>query len=155
MIDPFTALALAAGAVSNAKKLIAAGRDASSALSKFAGCCADINYISEKSKTPGLIATLTGSAEQQAMDAFTAHKKMQALRKEIETIILFQHGMQGVEEYKETLRKVRAQRRKTLYKKAELKAALIDWTIGILFTLVAISIFGGVVWLIGKKNGNW
>ena len=38
---------------------------------------------------------------------------------------------------------------------AELKAALIDWTIGILFTLVAISIFGGVVWLIGKKNGNW
>ena len=109
----------------------------------------------KKAKNPGLIATLTGSAEQQAMDAFTAHKKMQALRKEIETLILFQHGMQGVEEYKETLRKVRAHRRKTLYKQAELKAALIDWTIGILFTLVAISIFGGVVWLIGKKNGNW
>ena len=155
MIDPFTALSLAAGAVSNAKKLIAAGRDASSALSKFAGCVADVNYASEKAKNPGLIATLTGSAEQQAMDAFTAHKKMQALRKEIETLILFQHGMQGVEEYKETLRKVRAQRRKTLYKQAELKAAIINWTLGILFTMVAVSIFVGVVWLIGKKNGNW
>ena len=155
MIDPFTALSLAAGAVGNAKKLIAAGRDASSALGKFAGCVADVNYASEKAKNPGLLATLTGSAEQQAIDAFSAQKRLQTMKKEIETIIMFQYGPKGLEEYKETLRKVRAQRRKTLYKQAELKAAMIDWTLGILFTLVALSIFGFVIWLIGKKNGNW
>ena len=155
MIDPFTALSLAAGAVSNAKKLIAAGRDASSALSKFAGAVSDVNYAAEKSKNPGVFASLTGSAEQAAIDAFSAQKRLQTMKKEIETIIMFQHGPKGLEEYKETLRKVRAQRRKTLYKQAELKAAIIDWTLGILFTLVALSIFGGVIWLIGKKNGNW
>lgn len=155
MIDPFTALSLAAGAVGNAKKLIAAGRDASSALSKFAGAVSDVNYAADKAKNPGIFATLTGSAEQQAIDAFSARHRLQAMKKEIETIIMFQYGPKGLEEYKETLRKVRAQRRKTLYKQAELKAAMIDWTLGILFTLVALSIFGFVIWLIGKKNGNW
>lgn len=155
MIDPFTALSLASSAVSSVRQLISAGRDTSAALSKFAGAVSDINYATEKAKNPSLFATLTGSAEKQAMDAFTAHKKMQAMRQEIETLILFQHGVQGVEEYKDTLRRVRAQRRKTLYRQAELKAALIQWTLGILFTVAAVSIFGFIVFLMGKKNGNW
>ena len=43
MIDPITALSVAASAVTNAKKLIAAGQDATSAISKFAGAISDIN----------------------------------------------------------------------------------------------------------------
>ena len=75
MIDPITAISIAASAVSNIKSLMLAGRDASSALSKFAGAVSDVNYAADKAKNPGIFATLTGSAEQQAIDAFSAHKK--------------------------------------------------------------------------------
>lgn len=47
MIDPITALSVAASAVSNAKQLLAAGKDATSALSRFAGAVSDVNYAAE------------------------------------------------------------------------------------------------------------
>ena len=155
MIDPITAISVAASAVSNIKSLMLAGRDASSALSKFAGAVSDVNYCVEKSKNPGIFASLTGSAEQQAIDAFTAHKKMQALRKEVETLVMFTYGMDGLEEYKDTLRRVRAQRKKTAYRQAELKQALITWFFGGVIVLSGIVGLGLVLWMIGKQQGKW
>ena len=155
MIDPFTALSVAASAVSNIKSLMAAGRDASSALSKFAGAVSDVNYAADKAKNPGIFASLTGSAEQQAIDAFSAHKKMQALRKEVEMLVQFTYGMDGLQEYKETLRRVRAQRKKTAYRQAELKQALITWFFGTLIVLSGISGLGVVLYLIGQEQGKW
>ena len=155
MIDPITAISIAASAVSNIKSLMLAGRDASSALSKFAGAVSDVNYAADKAKNPGIFATLTGSAEQQAINAFSAHKKMQALRKEVETLVQFSYGMDGLEEYKDTLRKVRAQRKKTTYRKAELKQALITWFFGGLIVLAGIFGLGVVLYLLGKQQGKW
>jgi len=155
MIDPITAISIAASAVSNIKSLMLAGRDASSALSKFAGAVSDVNYAADKAKNPGIFATLTGSAEQQAIDAFSAHKKMQAMRKEVEMLVQFTYGMDGLEEYKETLRRVRAQRKKTAYRRAELKQALITWLFGGVIVLAGIFGLGVVLYLIGKQQGKW
>ena len=155
MIDPITAISVAASAVSNIKSLMLAGRDASSALSKFAGAVSDVNYAADKAKNPGIFATLTGSAEQQAIDAFSAHKRMQALRKEVEMLVQFSYGMDGLQEYKETLRRVRAQRKKTAYRRAELKQALITWFFGTLIVLSGIAGLGIVLYLMGKQQGKW
>ena len=155
MIDPITALSIAASAVSNIKSFMLAGRDASSALSKFAGAVSDVNYCVEKSKNPGIFASLTGSAEQQAIDAFTAQKKMQALRQEVETMVQFSYGMDGLQEYKDTLRRVRAQRKKTAYRQAELKQALITWFFGSVIVLSGIVGLGLVLYMIGKQQGKW
>ena len=155
MIDPFTALSIAASAVSNIKSLMLAGRDASSALSKFAGAVSDVNYAADKAKNPGIFASLTGSAEQQAIDAFSAHKKMQALRKEVETLVQFTYGMDGLQEYKETLRRVRAERKKTAYRRAELKQAMITWFFGSVIVLSGIFGLGVVLYMIGKQQGKW
>ena len=155
MIDPITALSIAASAVSNIKSLMLAGRDASSALSKFAGAVSDVNYAADKAKNPGIFASLTGSAEQQAIDAFTAQKKMQALRQEVETMVQFSYGMDGLQEYKDTLRRVRAQRKKTAYRQAELKQALITWFFGGVIVLSGIVGLGLVLWTIGKQQGKW
>jgi len=155
MIDPITAISIAASAVSNIKSLMLAGRDASSALSRFAGAVSDVNYCVEKSKNPGIFASLTGSAEQQAIDAFTAQKKMQALRQEVETMVQFSYGMDGLQEYKDTLRRVRAQRKKTAYRQAEIKETLIQWAVGLLAAAIGLGIFGVIVYFIGIKNGNW
>ena len=155
MIDPISALSIAASAVSSAKTLLAAGRDASGALSKFAGAVSDVNYAAEKAKNPGIFASLTGSAEHAAIEAFSAQKRIQAMRKEIETIIQFQYGPSGLKEYKDTLRRVREQRRKTEYRKAEVKEALIMWIVGGLVVLAGVAGLGAVLYFIGRQQGKW
>ena len=154
MIDPITAISIAASAVSNIKSLMLAGRDASSALSRFAGAVSDVNYAADKARNPGIFATLTGSAEQQAIDAFSAHKKMQALRKEVETLVQFTYGMDGLQEYKETLRRVRAERKKTAYRRAELKQAMITWFFGTLIVLSGILGLAATLYMIAKQQGK-
>ena len=155
MIDPITAISVAASAVSNIKSLMLAGRDASSALSRFAGAVSDVNYCLEKSKNPGIFASLTGSAEQQAIDSFSAHKRMQELRKEVETMVMFSYGLDGLQEYKDTLRKVRAQRKKTAYRRAEIKQALITWFFGGIIVLSGVVGLGIILYLIGKQPGKF
>ena len=155
MIDPISALSIAASAVSSAKTLLAAGRDASGALSKFAGAVSDVNYAAEKARNPSIFASLTGSAEQAAIDAFSAQKRLQAMKKEIETIIMFQHGPKGLEEYKDTLRKIRAQRKKTAYRKAEIKEALIMWVVGGIIVMAGVAGLAATLWAIGKQQGKW
>lgn len=155
MIDPITALSVAASAVSNAKSLLAAGRDATGALSKFAGAVSDVNYAAEKAKNPSIWKSLTGSAEAEAIEIFAAQKKMQAMKKEVEQIIGFTYGQKGLDEYKATLRQVRAQRKKNEYRKAEIKEALLAWTVGILATLAGLAGLGLLFWWIGKTQGKW
>jgi hypothetical protein len=155
MIDPITALSVAASAVSNAKQLLAAGRDATGALSKFAGAVSDVNYAAEKAKNPSIWKSMTGSAEAEAIEIFAAQKKVQAMKKEIEQIIAFSYGMEGLNEYKDTLRRVRAQRKKTAYRQAEIKEALLAWTVGILTALAGLAGLGLLFWWIGKTEGKW
>ena len=154
MIDPLTALSVAASAVSNAKSLLAAGRDATGALSKFAGAVSDVNYAAEKAKNPSIWKSMTGSAEAEAIEIFAAQKKVQAMKKEVEQIIGFTYGQKGLDEYKATLRQVRAQRRKTEYRKAEIKEAIITWVVGGLISILAIAAMAVVFWFIGKEQGK-
>ncbi len=155
MIDPLTALSVAASAVSNAKSLLAAGRDATGALSKFAGAVSDVNYAAEKAKNPSIWKTMTGSAEAEAIEIFAAQKKVQAMKKEVEQIIGFTYGQKGLDEYKATLRQVRAQRKKTAYRRAEIKEALLAWTVGILAALAGLAGLCLLFWWLGKKQGKW
>lgn len=155
MIDPLTALSVAAGAVSSVKQLMAAGQDATSALAKFAGAVSDVNYAANKAKNPGIFATLTGSAEEEAINAFSAQKKMQAYRRELETLIAFQYGPKGLEEYKNTLRSVREQRRKTAYRQAEIKETIITWSIALLVGLSGLAGLAIITWAIGRSEGRW
>jgi len=155
MIDPITALSVAASAVSNAKQLMAAGRDATSALSKFAGAVSDVNYAAEKAKNPSIWKSMTGSAEAEAIKIFAAQKKVQAMRKEIEQIIGFTYGQKGLDEYKDTLRRVRAQRKKSAYRKAEIKEAVIVWTLGTLIVLAGVTGLVLLLYVIGRNEGKW
>jgi len=155
MIDPITALSVAASAVSNAKSLIAAGRDATGALAKFAGAVSDVNYAAEKAKNPSIWKSLTGSAEAEAIEIFAAQKKMQQMRKDLETLISFTYGPKGLDEYKETLRRVRAQRKKTAYRQAEIKEAIIVWTLGTLVVVAGVAGLGILLYAIGRNEGKW
>ena len=155
MIDPLTALSVASTAVSQIQQLLSAGRDASGALAKFAGAVSDVNYAAEKAKNPSIWKSLTGSAEAEAIEIFTAQKKIQEMRNQVEQMIGYTYGETGLNEYKETLRKVKQQRQETQYRRAELKETLIVWTVGILATLVGIAVLSVAFYYIGHVQGKW
>ena len=155
MIDPLTALSVASTAVSQIQQLLSAGRDASGALAKFAGAVSDVNYAAEKAKNPSIWKSLTGSAEAEAIEIFTAQKKIQEMRNQVEQMIGYTYGETGLNEYKETLRKVKQQRQETQYRREELKETLIVWTVGILATLVGIAVLSVAFYYIGHVQGKW
>lgn len=154
-MDPISALAVAASAVSNAQTLIAAGRDATSALVKFAGAVSDVNHAAEKAKNPSIWKSLTGSAEAEAVEAFAAQKKITALRQDLERMIGYSYGATGLEEYKDTLRRVRAERERTAYRREELKEAFVLWSAGILAVVVGSLLLGTAVYFFGHSQGRW
>lgn len=154
-MDPITALSVAASAVSNVRSLMSAGRDATGAMVKFAGAVSDINRAAEKAKNPSIWKSLTGSPEAEAVELFAAQKKIQAMRVELETLISFTHGPKGLEEYKATLRRVKADRERTQYRREELKETLVLWVIGLFAVLSAAAVFGLVIYFWGRHLGRW
>lgn len=155
MVDPLTALSVASAAVSQMRTLINAGRDTSAAMSKFAGAWSDLNEAERRAKNPPWYHSFSGSMEQRAAEAFAAKKKGEALKKELENMIRFVHGPTGLDEYKNILRDMREQKRKSEYRKAEIKEAIIQWIVGILVGLCAIGILGTIMYFIGLDQGRW
>lgn len=155
MIDPLTALSVASAAVGQMRTLINAGRDTTSALTKFAGAWADINEAERQAKNPPWYKTFSGSLEEQAAQAFACKKKAEALKADLENMIRFIHGPKGLEEYKDILRNMRKQKEKTEFRKAKLKQAIIEWIFGVIVVLVACVILTTVIYVVGKGQGKW
>ena len=155
MIDPITALIIAAGAVSNIKTLMAAGQDASQHLAKFAGAWSDIQKAEESAKNPPWYKSFGSSLEKEAAEAFAAKKKGQELKKELESMIQFVHGPTGLKEYKDILRDMREQKKKHEFRKQQIKQSIVEWTVGILALVTGLAIVGFVLYLIGKNEGKW
>ena len=155
MIDPITALSVASTAVGQMRSLINAGRDTSQAMTKFAGAWADLNEAERRAKNPPWYKSFSPDLERQAADAFAAKKKGQELKKELESMIQFVHGPTGLKEYKDILRDMREQKKKHEFRKQEIKQSIIEWTVGILATVIGLAIVGFVLYLVGKNEGKW
>lgn len=155
MIDPLTALSIASTAVGQMRSLINAGRDTTQAMTKFAGAWADINEAERQAKNPPWYKTFSGSMEERAAQAFAAKKKAQELKKDLENMIRFVHGPSGLQEYKDILRDMKKQKEQTEFRKAKLKQAIIEWTLGTIIVVIAICIMVAVFWFIGKQQGKW
>lgn len=155
MIDPLTALSVASTAVSQIQQLLSAGRDASAAMSKFAGAVSDINYAAEKAKNPSVWKSLTGSAEAEAIEIFTAQKKVQEMRQQVETMIGYVYGEKGLTEYKEILRSVKKQRQDSVYRRQEIKETLLLWTVGILSFGSGGAGLAVLIYYLGQQQGKW
>ena len=115
----------------------------------------DINYAAEKAKNTSVWKTLTGSPEAEAIEIFTAQKRVQEMRAEIETMLGYVYGEKGLAEYKEILRKVKKQRQDTVYRRQEIKEALLVWTVGILAFVSGVAGLAILVYYLGQHQGKW
>lgn len=158
MIDPVTALATANAAFKGLQMMVAKGRDIEDCvgqLSKWAGAASDIAFLERKAKNPPWYKSFTGSPESEAIQIYAAQEKLQKQRLEIMRMVTYTGGTKGKEKYLEILRQVKEQRRKTMYRKQEIKQAAIEWIFGILVLVSGVGVLGLAFYFIGKKQGKW
>lgn len=150
MIDPITALSVAAGAVSNIKSLIAAGQDASQHLAKFAGAWSDIQKAEESAKNPPWYKSFSSSAESQAAEIFAARKKMQQMKAEVEQMIQLMHGPRGLEEYKTIVRETKKRREQQVYRAQKIKEKIISALLAFVIIIVGTGTIGTSLYFMFK-----
>ena len=145
-MDPVTALATASTAFNVIKRGFQASRDVESMYSdigKWLGAVSDINHAEKMSKNPPLFKKLFlgSSVEQEAMDAFAAKKKAQAMEDELRSWINMVHGPNAWAELLKMQSKIRKQRQEQLYAQAEFRSKVMNIVgIVLLCTLIIISI---------------
>tara|TARA_B100000900_G_scaffold414801_1_gene442568 strand:- start:1866 stop:2348 length:483 start_codon:yes stop_codon:yes gene_type:complete len=159
-MDPITALATASSAFNLIKKGFQAGRDVESMYSdigRWLGAVSDVNHAEKMSKNPPLFKKIFfgSSVEQEAMDAFAAKKKAQAMEDELRSWINMVHGPNAWAELLKMQSKIRKQRQEQLYAQAELRSKIMN-IIGI---ILLCTLIGGVIMYIGylfyqKRMGN-
>ena len=157
MIDPITAVGLATSAYNAIKQSVAVGRelqDITGQLGKWGKACSDFAFAEEQAKNPPWYQ-FKGSDTHSAIEIFAQKKKMSEMRKEIKSFISWTYGPSAWEEVLHIEAQMRKQRKEEVYRKAEFKRALIEWTVGILLVLAGIAGLALVLYFMGRNQGKW
>jgi len=156
-MDPVTAIAAASTAFGLIKKGFAAGRDIESMYSdigKWMGACSDVNHSVKMANNPPVFKKLFAgsSVEQEAMDAFAAKKKAEAMEEELRNWINLTHGPNAWQELLKMQVKIRKQRQETLYKQAELRRNILQVIGIILLGIVFVGSIVGTLWMLVQRG---
>ena len=140
-MDPLSALAVASTAFNVIKKGFQAGRDVESMygdIGKWMGAVSDVSHAEKMAKNPPLFKKLFkgSSVEQEAMDAFAAKKKAQAMEDELRSWINMVHGPNAWSELLKMQAKIRKERQEQLYAQQELRQNMLNITGVIIGSLV-------------------
>tara|TARA_R100000963_G_C4645957_1_gene110454 strand:- start:7816 stop:8292 length:477 start_codon:yes stop_codon:yes gene_type:complete len=156
-MDPVTAIAAASTAFSLIKKGFAAGRDVESMygdIGRWMGACSDVNHSVKMANNPPVFKKLFAgsSVEAEAMDAFAAKKKAEAMEEELRNWINLTHGPNAWQDLLKMQIKIRKQRQETLYKQAELRRNLIQVVGIILLGIIFVGAIIGTLWILVQRE---
>lgn len=144
-MDPISIMAAASTAYSAIKKAVELGQELegiTGQLSKWAGAISDLTYLEEKANNPSIWKSLSGSAEAEAVEIFSAKKQIEKQKQEIMTMIGYMYGKTGQDEYVKVLREVKKRREETVYRKEKLKETILTVLVG---SVVFLAGAGGLV----------
>ena len=118
------------------------------------GAVSDVNQAAKMAKNPPIFKKLFAgsSIEQEAMDAFAAKKKAEAMEDELRTWINLTHGPNAWNELLKMQGRIRKQRQETLYRQAEIRRNILQ-VIGII--LLGIAFVGaiiGTLWMLVQRE---
>lgn len=145
-MDPITAIGIATTAFNAIKKGIEFGKEIesmSSDIGRWMGAIGDIREAEKKAKNPPLLKTLFNkdSVEQEAIEAFAAKKKIEAMEYELRTFINFHYGPSSWNEILRIQGQIRKQRQNDRNKRESLKENIMIWILAGAIVSIALTIF--------------
>lgn len=147
MVDPITAVAAATKAWAGVQAFIEAGKsieDTFSVVARWQGHASDVLYASqrqEKKTNPFKKLVFSGSVEAEAAQMFAARKRIENQRKELISLLNMAYGKEGVEEYRQCVKEITAQRQREVYAAEEARDAAIKSVWIVILSLIAGSLF--------------
>ena len=117
-------------------------------ISRWMGAASDVDNAEKQAKNVGVFGKVFGggSVEANALQAYSAKKKLEEQRYELKMFLNLTHGPQAYEELLQMEGQIRKERQQTIYKQQQLRKQIgeaIAW-------LVVVAIIGGfAVLLVG------
>ena len=164
MFDPVTisaAVATASTAFNGIKRAFAAGKDLeamSQDLSRWMGAVSDVDAAHKSAKNPTMFrkAFSGGTIEQEAIEAFTAKKKLEEQRYELKQFLMFTHGSKAWDELLAMEGQIRKRRQKEIYDRKIFREKVISWVVvSIVVTIGCVILIGFIYTLMGFDRGWW
>lgn len=164
MFDPITistAVATASTAFNGIKRAFQAGRDLESMsqdLSRWMGAVSDVDNAHKSAKNPSLIRKVFGggSIEQEAIEAFTAKKKLEEQRYELKQYLMFTHGSKSWDELLQMEGQIRKRRQKEIYDKQQFREKVITWiAVSVVVAVGCVILLAFIYSLMGLDRGWW
>ena len=164
MFDPVTisaAVATASTACNAIKRAFAAGKDLeamSQDLSRWMGAVSDVDAAHKSAKNPTMFRKVFsgGTIEQEAIEAFTAKKKLEEQRYELKQFLMFTHGSKAWDELLAMEGQIRKRRQKEIYDRKIFREKVISWVVISIVVSVGCAILVGFIYtLMGFDRGWW
>jgi hypothetical protein len=164
MFDPVSisvAVSTASTAFAGIKRAFQAGRDLESMsqdLSRWMGAVSDVDAAHKSAKNPTMVRKLFGggSIEQEAIEAFTAKKKLEEQRYELKQFLMFTHGSKSWDELLQMEGQIRKRRQKEIYDRKIFREKVIGWVALIVTLSVGTAVLGLFIYsLMGFDRGWW
>ena len=138
------------------KKTIEAGAEFEQVMGhmgKWWGACQDINKANEVAKKPPLFKKLTfQDSQKEALDAFVAKKKMEEMRGELRTMLLYRFGPEAWKELCQMEREIKQQRQDMIYAQKERIRKLFDGVIIVAGIIAIVGLIFGIIVLINSAS---
>ena len=164
MFDPVTisaAVATASTAFNGIKRAFQAGRDLESMsqdLSRWMGAVSDVDAAHKSAKNPTMFRKVFsgGTIEQEAIEAFTAKKKLEEQRYELKQFLMFTHGSKAWDELLAMEGQIRKRRQKEIYDRKIFREKVISIVaVTIVVAIGSVVLIGFVYTLMGFDRGWW
>jgi hypothetical protein len=164
LFDPVTisaAVATASTAFNGIKRAFAAGKDLESMsqdLSRWMGAVSDVDAAHKSAKNPTMFRKVFsgGTIEQEAIEAFTAKKKLEEQRYELKQFLMFTHGSKAWDELLAMEGQIRKRRQKEIYDRKIFREKVISWVVISIVVSIGCAILVGFIYtLMGFDRGWW
>jgi|TARA_Y100000033_G_C2738559_1_gene107203 hypothetical protein len=164
LFDPVTisaAVATASTAFNGIKRAFAAGKDLESMsqdLSRWMGAVSDVDAAHKSAKNPTMFRKVFsgGTIEQEAIEAFTAKKKLEEQRYELKQFLMFTHGSKAWDELLAMEGQIRKRRQKEIYDRKIFREKVISIVaVTIVVAIGSVVLIGFVYTLMGFDRGWW
>jgi hypothetical protein len=160
MIDPVSAIGIAAAAYRGIKSAVETGKslhDMAGTLQQWAGAMSDLDFAHRQAENPPMFKKIFGASqvEQNALEVWGHKQKAKEMREELRSHVSLYYGPSAWKEIVGIEAQMRNERKAAVYAAEERKQKILEWLIGLALAGAMTTIIVFIIWLVGKGQGRW